>query len=126
MLTGSAPVVLAQAQSTIHFATGESAARVTGAITGHDYADYRLEARGGQTMVASIEKTGGTGHGTVYFNVLPPGSDGEAIFIGAMEPERRGRIALPRDDDYTLRVYLMGNDRDAGKTIRYALSVTIE
>jgi len=41
--------------------------------------------------------------GAAYFNVLPPGSTGEAIFVGSSEGNHLS--ALPSDGDYTIRVY---------------------
>ena len=42
-----------------------------------------------------------------YFNVLPPGSSGEAIFVGS-SAGNHFIGELPSDGDYILRVYLMG------------------
>ena len=36
------------------------------------------------------------------------------------------RIDLPKDGDYTIRVYLMGNDRDTNKTVGYNLDLSIQ
>jgi hypothetical protein len=34
-------------------------------------------------------------------------------------------VQLPSNGDYTIRVYLMGDDRDSGRTVPFTLSVTI-
>jgi hypothetical protein len=34
-------------------------------------------------------------------------------------------VELPENGDYRLRVYLMGNDRDADKTVGYHVSISI-
>ena len=64
------------------------------------------------------------GKGAAYFNVLPPGSTGEAIFVGSSEGDHF-KAALPSDGDYTIRVYLMGGAKDSGKPINYTLKVGI-
>ena len=85
-----------------------------------------LGARAGQTLHASIKVTRTDGDGTIYFNVLPPGSDGTAIFNGSMSSDGTGKVVLPSSGDYIVRVYLMGNDEDAGKTVSYRLDVSVK
>lgn len=119
-----APAV-AQSSSPIHFSKGSSSATLSGTIIGHDYADYVLGAKAGQTMIVSLEVDGTNGHGSIFFNILPPGSKDVAIFNGSTAPDRSGEIVLPESGDYTIRVYLMGNDKDAGKTVGYRVMVTI-
>ncbi|WP_109464883.1 hypothetical protein [Albibacillus kandeliae] len=116
----------AQEVSEVHFAPGTSGATLNGAVRGDDYFDYHLGARAGQLLIASLEVTDSNGDGTAYFNILPPGSSGEAIWIGNMEAEQTAEVQLPSDGTYTLRVYLMGNDKDSEKTVGYALHVNIQ
>lgn len=127
----SAPIVfplqpsLAQLTSTVQFQPGSDSANLNGTISGQEYFDYVLRANGGQVMSVALTVDATNGNGTAYFNILPPGSDGEAIFNGSMSADRYGEITLPQDGDYTIRVYLMGNDRDTDKTVGYTVSVTI-
>ena len=121
----AASPALAQQMSEIRFERGTSGATLSGSITGFEYMDYRLGASEGQLMVASIEVNGTNGNGTIYFNILPPGSDDVAIWIGDMRAERVAEIVLPASGTYTLRAYLMGNDRDTEKTVGYLLHVGI-
>ncbi|GKY89071.1 hypothetical protein [Sinisalibacter aestuarii] len=118
----------AQAQMTqeVHFEAGNYGTLVSGTITGNEYYDYLLGAGAGQEMFAEITVAETNGDGVIYFNILPPGSDGEAIFIGSMETENYARITLPEDGQYTIRVYLMGNDEDSGKTVSYNLDLSIQ
>ena len=53
------------------------------------------------------------------------GGYGEAIFIGSRDGNDAIGLKLPKDGDYTIRVYLMGNDKDSGQTVHYQLSMTI-
>lgn len=105
----------------IQFAKGKSSASVSGKITGNDSIDYLLRASAGQTMTVDFKAS----KGAAYFNVLPPGSNGEAIFVGSMAGDHfQGK--LPTDGVYTLRVYLMGGAKDGGKTVSYTLKVDIK
>lgn len=109
----------------IHFPHGASGTILNGKISGRDDVDYILGARAGQTLRASIRLDSTNGDGTIYFNVLPPGSDGRALFVGSMEAEPETTVKLPASGDYIIRVYLMGNDKDAGKTVGYQLKVSV-
>lgn len=120
----AAPVA-AQESQTVQFAAGNYGTMVTGAVTGQGYADYTLGARAGQEMFAELTTGETDGHGSAYFNVLPPGSNTVAIFIGSVEG-RVARIDLPEDGTYTIRVYLMGNDADSGKTVNFNLDLSIQ
>jgi len=115
----------AQMSSPIHFAKGADHAVLNGTIAGHEYHDYVLRARAGQTMAVKLTVTGTNGDGSAFFNILPPGSDGAAIFNGSMSADGSGRVKLPEDGDYRVRVYLMGNDKDTGKTVGYSVRVSI-
>lgn len=110
----------------VHFPAGASGTSLKGAVTGHGYFDYVLGARAGQTLHAAIKVTRTNGDGTVYFNILPPGSDGMAIFNGSMSSDGAGKVRLPSTGDFILRVYLMGNDKDTGKTVSYRLDVSVK
>jgi len=88
-------------------------------VTGDAYRDYVLGAAAGQTMAVSLITDG-----TAYFNILPPGSDGAAIFVGSNDG-MDASVELPDTGDYTIRVYLMGNDKDSGQTVPFTLSMTI-
>jgi hypothetical protein len=116
--------VSAQSSSRVQFERGNDNAALSGTITGQEYADYLLGARAGQTMGVSLIVDSSNGDGSAFFNILPPGSSGEAIYNGSIDgPD--ASVELPSDGDYTIRVYLMGNDADTGKTVGYTVSVTI-
>lgn len=123
---GIAPLSsLAQSTSSVQFEQGNDNATLNGTITGQEYVDYVLSAKKGQTMSVALTIDDTNGDGSAFFNILPPGSNGEAIFNGSTSPDRYGEVNLPEDGEYTIRVYLMGNDQDAGKTVGYTVSVTI-
>jgi len=112
-------MALAQSSERVNFAAGNDNAAVEAEVSGNDYRDYVLGAAAGQTMGVSLITDG-----SAYFNILPPGSNGEAIYIGSTDGNDAS-ITLPADGDYTIRVYLMGNDKDSGQTVPFTLSMTI-
>jgi hypothetical protein len=119
------PPVLAQDQSRVSFEAGNDNAAINGTITGDAYIDYLLGAKAGQTMAVSLIPGETNGTGSVYFNILPPGSTGEAIYNGSIDGPDATGIALPADGDYVIRIYQMGDDADSGKTTAFTISVGI-
>ena len=118
LLTGTA--LTAEAAKQIAFGKGKSSASVSGKVQGSNDVDYVIRASAGQTMTVDFK----AGKGAAYFNVLPPGSSGEAIFVGSSEGNHF-KAALPSDGDYTIRVYLMGGAKDSDKPVTYTLKVGI-
>lgn len=116
---------LAQTSIPVQFESGASSATISGSIIGDEYVDYVLGASGGQMMNVGLSVDGTNGSGAVYFNILPPGSDGEAIYNGSIYGND-AFIELPKNGDYTIRVYHMGNDRDTGKTSGFVVGVGIK
>jgi hypothetical protein len=104
----------------IQFAKGASSATVKGSLKGYRFIDYKLRAKAGQTMSVKLK----TSNGANYFNVLPPGSNDVAIFIGSTSGnEWTG--PLPADGEYTIRVYLMRSAARRNETAKYTLTVGI-
>lgn len=116
---------LAQQVADVQFEQGNFGTMVSGTVIGDEYFDYRLGAKGGQQIFAELTVADTNGNGTAYFNILPPGSDGEAIFVGSINGNT-ATVDLAADGTYTIRVYLMGNDRDTGKTVGYNLDLSIQ
>ena len=65
-----------------------------------------------------------TSNASNYFNVLPPGSTGEAIFIGSSGGNRWQGV-LAADGEYKIRVYLMRNAARRNETAKYSLTVGV-
>ena len=107
------------------FPAGSYGTMLEGAIRGDEYFDYSLRASAGQTLYLDLRVDGTNGNGTIYFNVLPPGSTGEAIYNSSMDGNSGVQVSLPDSGAYVIRLYLMGNDRDTGKTVGYDLDVSI-
>lgn len=115
----------AQMVADVKFAPGNFGTMVNGTISGDEYFDYRLGANAGQQMFVELTVAATNGNGTAYFNILPPGSDGVAIYNGSVDGNST-TVDLPETGDYTIRVYLMGNDRDTGKTVGYNVDLSIQ
>lgn len=105
----------------IQFAKGSSGASVSGRITGDETVDYTLRAKAGQTLHVNLKADSAM----AYFNVLPPGSTGEAIFIGSTLGDTfEGK--LEQDGEYTVRVYQMRAGARRGESAQYTLSTRID
>lgn len=104
----------------VQFAKGRSSALVEGNIVGDQVADYKLRARAGQTLRVNLKAS----NASTYYNVLPPGSTGEAIYNGSMDGVSSS-TALPRDGEYTVRVYQMGQAKSSGQRSIYTLELSI-
>ena len=113
---------LAQADITRHpvqFAKGKTGTTLKGSIVGDQTVDYTLRAAAGQTMTVKL-----SGRSTVYHNILPPGSTGEALFVGSRDGSM-STTALPVSGEYTIRVYQMGNAKSSGQRSNFGLEVSI-
>lgn len=98
---------------------------VEGTVSGDAYVDYILRAKEGQKMFAELALAGTDGHGTVYFNILPPGSEGVAVYNSSINGNAT-TVDLTETGPWTIRVYQMGNDRDIGKTASFTLDLSIQ
>ena len=116
---------LAQDTARVQFQAGATGATINGTIVGDEYRDYVLGARAGQTMVVSLDVTATNGNGSAFFNILPAGQDFPALYNGSMDDDGRAEVTLPESGDWAIRVYLMGNDRDAGRTVGYSIEVSM-
>lgn len=104
----------------VEFAQGRSGATMKGHIVGDEIADYRLRVRAGQTLGVRLLASGAT----TYYNVLPPGSTGVAIYNGSIDGDT-STTTLPADGEYTIRVYQMGHAKSAGQRSTFALEVSV-
>ena len=109
-----------EAAKQIAYGKGKSSASVNGKVQGSNDVDYVIRAGAGQTLTVDFKAS----KAAAYFNVLPPDSKGDAIFIGSSEGNHF-KAALPSDGDYTLRVYLMGGAKDSDKPVTFTLKVSI-
>ncbi|TNF64795.1 MAG: hypothetical protein EP307_01665 [Rhodobacteraceae bacterium] len=122
---GLAAPAHAQSVSDIELGSGDVGKMVSARITGAGYHDFRLAARSGQNLFVSLMAGVTDGEGSVHFDILPPGSDGVAIYNSSSRGNDT-QIDLPADGVYTIRVYLTGNDRDTGKTVSFNMDLSIQ
>lgn len=106
-------------QERVTFEKGASSATIKGQLKGDETVDYVLRAGAGQTLAVTLK----TSHGANYFNVLPPGSQDVAMFIGQIGGDFKGM--LPTDGDYTIRVYLMRSAARRNELADYTLTISV-
>ncbi|OOV28686.1 hypothetical protein BXU11_01685 [Flavobacterium sp. LM5] len=104
----------------VSFPVGKSSTVIQGSITGDQTIDYTIGANQGQKLnVTLTDKSGGA-----YFNVLPPGSQGEAVFIGQNEGNKCS-ITLNQSGTYKVRVYQMRSTARRGEKKSFSLQISI-
>jgi hypothetical protein len=103
----------------VHFAEGGSSTVIKGQIKGDATVDYIVGAAAGQILSVQLQKTNPQN----YFNVLPPGSTGSAMFVGDSGASYSGM--LPTDGSYVVRVYLMRPAARRGESSEYALAIEV-
>jgi hypothetical protein len=118
-LIGTAAADAGIRQEKVQFAKGASSAEIKGQIKGDTTVDYVLRAAAGQTLSVKLQKSNAQN----YFNVLPPGSAGSAMFVGDNGGNYSGM--LPGDGDYVVRVYLMRPAARRGESSNYTLTIGV-
>lgn len=114
---GTAVAAAGIRQEKVQFAKGASSAVIKGQLKGDAMVDYLVRAAAGQTLSVKMQKTNAQN----YFNVMPPGSTGSAMFVGDSGENYSG--VLPADGDYIVRVYLMRPAARRGESSNYTLTV---
>ena len=104
----------------IYFERGASSATINGKIKGYEGVDYILEASKGQQMNLSMA----TDNGANYFNILVPGEDDQAMFIGSTSGNQF-EGALPKSGAYKIRVYMMRSAARRQEVANYRLEMSI-
>ena len=104
----------------VQFAPGATSATVKATIKGDQTVDYVLGASAGQTMKVSFRSSNTSG----YFNVMAPGSEGEALFVGSTSGNTFHGV-LTMAGDYTVRVYLMRNAARRNESANYTVTFSI-
>lgn len=118
-LSGSLPAERSTTEP-VHFAKGATSTVLKGKITGSAIQDYRVGARAGQQLTVAL-----SANASVNFNILPPGSDGSALYNSALSGESRHTLVLPQDGDYLIRVYQLGNRKHSGQTSPFRLTLAL-
>jgi len=106
-------------QEPVQFAKGSSSTVIKGQIKGDTTIDYIVHAAAGQTLSVALQKSNAQN----YFNVLPPGSTGSAMFVGDSGENYSGM--LPADGDYAVRVYLMRPAARRSENSNYTVTISV-
>jgi hypothetical protein len=106
-------------QEPVQFAKGASSTVIKGQLKGDATVDYVVRAAAGQTLSVKLQETNPQN----YFNVMPPASQGSAMFVGDTGEDYSG--TLPADGDYVVRVYLMRPAARRGESSNYTLTVGV-
>lgn len=102
------------------FPRGAVATTLAGTIRGPVTRDYVVRATAGQTMRVRL-----TGSPNLNFNVLPPGSNDSAIFIGSTEGNSfAGTLSV--SGAYKIRVYQMRASARRGEVGNFRLSIAVD
>jgi hypothetical protein len=105
--------------SNVTFPRGSTGTTINSTIVGEQTRDYVVRASAGQTL--TVRKTGAP---IVYFNVLQPGSNDEAIFVGSSSGNSyTGRLAA--SGAYKIRVYQMRATARRGERGAFKLAVSV-
>jgi hypothetical protein len=107
-------------QERVRFDKGASSATVSGAITGYEVVDYLLGARAGQTLKVTMS----TDNAANFFNIIPPDSEDEAVYIGSLHGADFGGV-LDLDGDWKVRVYMMRSAARRGEKARFTMEIGI-
>jgi hypothetical protein len=106
-------------QEQVQFQSGKTSVSIKGHLKGDETVDYLLRAAAGQTMDVTLKAS----NRFTYFNVLPP-NDETALFVGSSSGNHYAGT-LPKDGDYTIRVYLMRNAARRGEKTDYTIDFKV-
>ncbi|MEJ6004170.1 hypothetical protein WG899_01305 [Paucibacter sp. AS339] len=104
----------------VHFKKGASSTTIKGSIKGDETIDYKLRTGAGQVLQVAFKPS----NPSSYFNLLPPGSEGEAIHIGS-SAGNDFKLNNTVAGDYTVRVYLMRNAARRNEHSNYILQLGV-
>jgi len=104
----------------VQFEPGTSSATVKNKLKGYEVVDYVLEAAEGQSMNVSIA----TDNASNYFNILAPGENEAAMFIGSTKGNQF-EGTLPASGDYKIRVYMMRSAARRNEVANYRLEMIV-
>ncbi len=104
----------------ISFNKGANSATVTGSVKGYGIIDYMLNVRAGQPLNISMS----TDNRSNYFNIMEPGEDDAAIFVGSTNGDQFEGVTK-KSGDYRIRVYLMRNAARREETAKFRLETIV-
>ena len=102
LLIGFPAAAQTAAPRPVVFPAGKQQVVLSSRLKGDQDIDYKVEAAAGQSLTVTLTSR----NPQVYFNILPPGSQDVATFVGSSEGNRFSGT-LPTAGAWTIRVYLM-------------------
>jgi hypothetical protein len=109
-----------QTSKSIFFPSDKNTTTVTGTVKGRQYIDYKLNILSGQTLSVSINSKSTS----VFFNILPPGSQDVAIYNSSINGNKYSEVA-EKSGLFAIRIYLMGSAETGNKSVNYGLTVSL-
>lgn len=103
----------------VSFPAGKSSTTIQGKIVGEQTIDYTVSLSEGQELKVGLT----TKSPSCYFNLLAPGSNDEAIFIGSNDGNNFGGT-LSLSGVYKIRVYLYRNAARQGKSADFSIVIS--
>ena len=121
--TGAAPQTSAASTAgRLTLAPGQPPTVQKGTVAGRGDVTYTVPGRKGQTLVVDLQ----TASTSLYFNVLPAGSE-EGIYMSDRgETGNKAAIVLPADGDYRIMVYLFRNEARRGTKAAFTISLSLK
>jgi hypothetical protein len=104
----------------VTFPRGKTSTTLIGSLKGDLTRDYVVSGKAGQTLSVTMTSS----NKSAYFNVLPPGSADEAIFIGSTSGNSFSDT-LSGTGPYKVRVYLMRSAARKNESANYTLKVSL-
>lgn len=104
----------------VSFSAGQGEVELKGQITGYETVDYQVPVAVGQELSITLR----TSHLSTYFNLLPPGSNDRAVYIGSISGNQyTGRPTLA--GTYLLRVYMMRSAARRKEVAAYTIDLSL-
>ncbi len=105
----------------ITFPAGKTSTTINSSVKGDQTIDYKVYAKQGQVLKVKMKSNINAN----YFNVLAPGSTGEAIYAGETEGTNSFGGTLGVSGEYTIRVYLMRSAARNNTKATFTLTVSV-
>jgi hypothetical protein len=103
-------------------AAGQAGVERKGVVVGRDDRSYVVRLAKGQTLHVELA----TPSTSLYFNVLPSGSE-EALYASdRAETGNKAALVIPADGDYRVLVYLFRNAARRGAKAAFTLKLAVK
>ncbi|WMI64115.1 hypothetical protein RBH94_08525 [Aestuariibaculum sp. YM273] len=104
----------------LHFDSDKANLVIEDVFKGEEIIDYALNVKKGDSVNIILNRK----INSSYFNLLPPGSDNVADFIGQTQGDTC-KMVLPQTGVYKIRVYQMRSSARRGTEVKFKLDVSL-